>query len=266
MNSSSTIESDHVRCFGVGDGWPTQSRNHSAFLYQIEGNALLIDCGEPLSTAYKASGLSLDLIDRIFISHFHADHIGGLMMFIQGLWLEERKRALTIHMPVDGIEPIRRLLEIGCLFDDLFHFKLDLVPLKAGETIVSKTATVTPFPTSHLRSLKEKFRDRHPVRFEAFCFLIETSGRTIGHTADLGHPDDIAPLLRKPLDLLVCELAHFHPEDMFGMLQSRAIRKILFTHLSDKLWESRSRLQQLAQSKLPQVEVIFPRDGQIELL
>src|SRR3954468_20302808 len=99
-----------LKCFGVGDGWRCADRNHSSFLYRFGQTNFLVDCGEPLSRSYKTSGLSYDAFDRIFISHLHSDHTGGFFMFLQGLWLEGRTKALPVHMPTDGIKPFQQML------------------------------------------------------------------------------------------------------------------------------------------------------------
>ena len=39
---------------------------------------LLIDCGSDARHSLAAAGYSFNEIDNIFISHLHADHIGGL--------------------------------------------------------------------------------------------------------------------------------------------------------------------------------------------
>ena len=60
-----TMDSFFLRCFGVGDGTASAERNHSAYRYNFGEVSLLVDCGEPISRSFKASGLSYDLIDRI---------------------------------------------------------------------------------------------------------------------------------------------------------------------------------------------------------
>ncbi len=59
-----------------------------------------------------------------------------------------------------------------------------------------------------------------------------TAKLRIAHSADLGAPQDLAPLLEKPLDLLVCELAHFEPKDLFRYLKGRDIGRIVFIHMA----------------------------------
>src|SRR5687768_17086560 len=96
--SGGTMDDFSLKCFGVGDGTPSAERNHSAYLYRLGTATLLIDCGEPVSRSFKATGLSYETIDRIFLSHLHSDHVGGLFMLLQGFWLEQRRQQLTIHL------------------------------------------------------------------------------------------------------------------------------------------------------------------------
>src|SRR5688500_10030617 len=98
-----------LHCLGVGDGTASTGRNHSAYLYSLGEVKVLIDAGEPVGRTLKISGVAADEIDRIIISHLHGDHIGGLLMLLQGWWLDDRTKPLTIFMPRDGIEPLRQL-------------------------------------------------------------------------------------------------------------------------------------------------------------
>lgn len=238
-------------------------RHYSSYYYRLRGNNLLFDCGEPLTSTFKSAGLDFNGIDRIFLSHFHGDHFGGFLMFVQGLWLEKRTRDLTVHLPSDGIEPVKNLLQIACLFDELLPFKMNFVPLEAGQPVQSGDAKITPHLTTHLHSLKSCFQDKYPLKFEAFSFLIETGHCRIGHTADLGAPEDLDPLIRQPLDLLVCELAHFKVKDVFKYLQGHSIKRLLLVHLPEDLWRDRERVSQLGSEILPEVEIGFPEDEEV---
>jgi ribonuclease BN (tRNA processing enzyme) len=251
-----------LKCFGIGDGWACPDRNHSSFLYRFGKTSILIDCGEPLSSRYKASGLSYDLIDRIFLSHLHFDHVGGLFMLLQGFWLERRSKALPIHMPAHGIDPVRKLLQAGCIFDELFDFDLHFTPLRVGESVEQDTLRVIPFATSHLESLRLKFEHKYPNTFEAFSFLLEWGDLRIAHSADIGQPEDLAPLVRNPVDLLVCEMAHFKPEALFRFLRGKPVKRILFIHLARPYWENLEETRALAAQMLPGIPFSFARDGE----
>lgn len=256
---SSEIE---LTCFGVGEGWPCHDRRHSSFLYRFGSIHLLVDCGEGLSTAYKSAGLSYELVDRVMISHLHSDHVASFSMFVQGLWLEGRRRPITISAPVAAISPIQEWLETTLLFPDLIRFPTRWEPLVPGRPVRTGPVRIRAFPTTHLESLRRSFGAKHPKAvFDCFGFLFEFAGKRVAHSSDIGHVDDLEPLLAKPLDLLVCELSHVTPSDLFVKLRGRQIGKIVFTHLSRELWANRPKLRREAAKALGETPFAFARDG-----
>jgi ribonuclease Z len=249
-----------MTCFGTGDGWPCEERNHAAFLYRLGKTSILIDCGEAIDGQYKASGLSYDLFDAIFISHLHSDHFGGFFMLMQGCWLEGRRKPLPVYLPKGAIKPLRAMLDAAFLFDEALKFRLQLRPISSGKPFSVGNARVTAFPTSHLAHTRARFGHKYASDFSAFCFLIEAGGRRIGHTADLGKPEDLVPLLEKPLDLLTCELAHFSPTEIFAYLRGRKIQRVEFMHIGRPFYENLPRTRRLAARMLPDIAHGFPRD------
>jgi ribonuclease BN (tRNA processing enzyme) len=251
-----------LTCFGVGDGWPCADRNHAAFLYRIGKRSILVDCGEPVDRSLKAGGVSYDSIDGVFLSHLHADHVGGLFMLMQGFWLEGRKRALPVHLPGRAIKPLQAMFDAVLLFDELLPFKRRLLPLKSGQPSKLGEITVTPHPSTHLGGLRRRFGKKARLDFSAFCFLIESGKLRIGHSGDLGRPEDLDPLVAGPLDLMVCELSHFTPGKIFSYFQGRRIKKLIFVHLSEAQWKNLSKLRRLAAKMLPGSPHHFARDGE----
>src|SRR5260370_16743181 len=109
--------------------------------------------------------------------------------------------------------------------------------------------------------MKKSFEKREPLQLEAFCLLIGGGGLGIGHSADLGRPEDLAPLLKKPLDLLVCELSHFKREDLFAFLKGRAIKRLVLVHLARPYWKNLAETRRLAAKMLPNIPCSAARDG-----
>lgn len=245
---------------------PNADRNHSSYLYQFGETALLVDCGEPVSRSCRAAGIGSDTVDRLLLSHLHSDHFGGLFMLLQGLWLEKRRKPLPIHLPADGIQPIRQMLDLANLVPELLHFGVEMEPWEAGQPITQGKVRVTPYPTTHLESLRQQLQAKYPGQYAAYCFLLEHEGHRIGHSADLGAPSDLAPLLLHPLDLLVCELSHFTIPEICNYLRGRPIKKVLFTHLSRHCWEDFGGTRREVTRLLPGMNVVFAWDGDVVML
>jgi len=250
-----------VVTFGTGDGAPCEDRNHASFLYRLGKTTILVDCGESVDRSYKASGLSYDEIDAIFLSHLHSDHVGGFFMFIQGMWLEGRRRPLKVYLPGKAIKPFRQMLDAVFLFQEVLPFRLKLMAIENWKRIEVQNVRITPFRTTHLERTRAQFGNKYRSDFSAYCFLIEGKGVRIAHSADLGRPQDLEPLVAKPLDLLVCELSHFSPEGIFSYLRNRRIKRVAFVHIGRAQREDMPELRRLAKKMLGRIRWDFPLDG-----
>jgi phosphoribosyl 1,2-cyclic phosphodiesterase len=250
-----------LTCLGTGDGVPIAGRNHSAYLYTFGDTTLLVDCGEPISSSYKASGLDYNLIDAIFISHLHSDHFSGFFMLIQSFWLEHRQKPLTVYLPTDAIAPIRQMLNTAFLFAEMLPFSMTFVPLKPLGSIAVGPVKVTPCPTSHLERTRKSLQAKYPGEYIAYSFLFEAVHLRLVHSADIGAPEDLDLLLSQQTDFLLCEMAHATPETILGYLAGKPISRILLTHVARHEWERLPELQQTAYRILAGKNYSFARDG-----
>jgi ribonuclease BN (tRNA processing enzyme) len=251
-----------LRCFGVGDGWPSGDRRHSAYLYRVGDTRLLVDCGDGLSQSYKASGLSYDALDGILLTHMHSDHVGGFSTFLQGLWLERRTRPLAVAAPAAGIPALQAWLVATFLSPALFGFHLRWLPLVAGQAIEVGGVIVESARTGHLDSLKAKLAFWHPEAFsEPLAFGLSGAGRRVVHSGDIGAPTDLEPLLGQTVDLLACELAHVELTELTAVLRRQRIRRAVFMHLRREFWEDRAGTQRCLAAELPETEVRVAVDG-----
>jgi ribonuclease BN (tRNA processing enzyme) len=214
-----------------------------------------------VSRSLKRLKVSFNAIDRLFISHLHADHCGGFLMFLQSCWLEKRRKPLPVHLPGEGIAPFRNMQRTAYLFDDLLPFELSMHRLRSQERIDDGSLQVVAHPTSHLQRLRHDFAKRYNLGFEAFCFEIRVgNGKRLGYSADLGAPEDLEPLVAQPLDVLIVELAHFSDAALFKYLQDKPIGRIVLTHVGRKYWKN-EKVIQTARRYLDRSRVIIARDG-----
>lgn len=66
-----------ITCIGCGNAFSKLLFNQS-YLLEEDGRKLLFDCGSKIPMALHHHGIDVTEIDDIYVSHLHADHIGGL--------------------------------------------------------------------------------------------------------------------------------------------------------------------------------------------
>ena len=74
---------------------------------------------------------------------------------------------------------------------------------------------------------------------------------------------DLEPLLQKPVDLLVCELAHVKPAMLFEFLASQNIGRVAFTHVSRPYRENLDEIMAQAKATLGGMPHTFLMDGDL---
>ena len=76
--------------------------------------------------------------------------------------------------------------------------------------------------------------------YKSFSYIVEAEGKTVLFTGDLKNPgiDFPAPAMEKPLDLVVCESAHFPATDYIPVFEKCDIKKVCVTHYSDRFLAS----------------------------
>lgn len=84
---------------GTSEATPTAKKGQIAIFLKYMGENLLIDCGEGTQRQMKIAGVSPTSITRIFITHWHGDHILGLPGLIQTLALNNYSHVLKIYGP-----------------------------------------------------------------------------------------------------------------------------------------------------------------------
>lgn len=69
-----------ITVVGCGNAFSDDNFNQS-FLVEENGRKLLIDCGYQVPLALRVNRIDFKEIDDIYVSHLHADHVGGLEYF-----------------------------------------------------------------------------------------------------------------------------------------------------------------------------------------
>ncbi|HDD35478.1 MAG TPA: ribonuclease Z [Candidatus Desulfofervidus auxilii] len=144
---------------GTGSGIPTKKRNHAAIWLRYEGESFLWDCGEGTQRQLMIAKLSFMKINRIYITHWHADHWAGIIGLMQTMNLEKRRRNLYIYGP-DAERFVNDILDLD-YWGPRFRVIAKNVPYEGREiTTIFKTKRF------EIQSIPVK----HSVPAVAYCF------------------------------------------------------------------------------------------------
>ena len=137
---------------GSGDAFGSGGRFQTCF--HVTGGKVnfLIDCGASSMTPLRQHRVDTNGIETILITHYHADHCGGIPFFIlHARMLARRTQPLTIAGPPGLLDWFNRCMEIsfpGSTSVDQ-PFDLSLIELGGYETTDLGNMLVTPFVVSH---------------------------------------------------------------------------------------------------------------------
>ena len=129
---------------------PTKERNVAGIFLAYKEEGILFDCGEGTQRQMNICGIKRTRITRIFISHWHGDHVSGLIGLVQTLGNEENPPKLEIYGPKGTKESMGHLLKT-CIFDQRVDLKIhENTPRHNPETVFeTKDVLVQAASLSH---------------------------------------------------------------------------------------------------------------------
>jgi ribonuclease Z len=134
-----------VRLLGTSASRPTVERNVASLAIVREGETLLFDCGEGTQRQMMRYGVSFGLED-IFFTHFHADHVIGVIGLMRTMSLQGRTDPLRLWGPRGAQRALRRAEEFGM---DRLTFPVEITEVEPGERIARKDYAIVTFPVDH---------------------------------------------------------------------------------------------------------------------
>ncbi len=145
---------------------PTKERNHQSILITHKGEGLLFDCGEGTQRQLKIAGIKPTKITKIFISHWHGDHVFGLPGLLQTMSSSEYDSSLEIYGPKNTKKSIERLLET---FSFDIGFPYSIKEIEAKKIFTFDDVVVVGAPLNHSiptlgYSIKEK--DKRKIKVD----------------------------------------------------------------------------------------------------
>lgn len=218
---------------GTGDAFGSGGRRQAAYLVRAPSGTVLLDCGTTTGTGLAILGVERDEIDTIILSHFHADHFGGIPLFLLGaLHQDSRHRPLRIAGPPSVEERVwHAAAALGHPLDEQdWSFPILFQELPTGAAAETGPVAVRTFPTRHSP-------ESHPRGI-----WIQAGGRSLVYSGDTGWFDEL-PARVNGSDLFICECTQVRKDYGFHLsLEELADRKHefdcgkhLLTHLGAEM-------------------------------
>jgi ribonuclease Z len=134
-----------IRLLGTSASRPTVERNVASLAVVREGETLLFDCGEGTQRQMMRYGVSFGLAD-IFFTHFHADHVIGVIGLMRTMSLQGRTDPLRLWGPRGAARMLKRAEDFGM---DRLSFPIEIAELEPGERVVRKDYAIVPYAVDH---------------------------------------------------------------------------------------------------------------------
>ena len=226
---------------GCGDAFGSGGNFNTCF--HVVGDAVnfLIDCGATALVALKRAHVAPNDIQTVLITHFHADHFGGLpALILHAQFFAKRVEPLTIIGPHDLRRWLARAMETAFPGSSQTkqRFDLRLIELADRQACAIDGLLVTPYLVSH-GSPGGPF----------FAYRIEAEGRTIAYTGDTEWVDCLIDVGRQA-DLLVAEAyfrskrvpLHLDLATLERHLPAIEPKRLILTHMSEDMLAQRTSI------------------------
>lgn len=208
---------------GTGHAVPESDRKCTSTLIEVGQRRYLVDIGCEIVEPLRKRGTEIESIQAIFLTHMHGDHANGLIPLLDMCaWrFRQADPAIFVTEPVEAVKAgIDGWLQCtgGKLRNDRFY------PVKEGLLYEDEAIRVTAFRTAHTKS--------------SYAYLIEAEGKRVLFTGDLSgqgpQVDFPVSVLDAPLDLAICESAHFEATAYLPLFSGcENLKRVCFHHYFD---------------------------------
>jgi ribonuclease Z len=194
-----------VTLLGTSSGPPVRvGRAGISTLVEAAGQRFLFDAGYGSLSRLVESGLPMDAVSRLFLTHLHSDHIVDLPSFILLPWAAPSARDVPLEVwGPDGTRDMVRHLEQAFAFD--IHMRRDVderASPKGIEVVGRDVREGTVYDQGGVK-ITAFLVDHGPVK-PALGYRVDYGGRSVAISGDT-RPSDNLVRFCKGVDVLIHE-------------------------------------------------------------
>ena len=212
---------------------PMKDMHHCSLVIEVSDSIYWFDAGENCAHTAYTSGIDVMKTRALFISHAHSDHVCGLPSLLACFKKLINRYKLSLahnnHLEVFMTEP--KLFEAAATLcnggataerSPKLNFTATTHELSDGVIYEDENVKITANHNSHLK-------EDGSCGWHAYSFLIETEGKRIVFSGDVGKPYELDPII-EDCDHLIMETGHHKVSDVCEYAISRGVMALRFNH------------------------------------
>lgn len=209
---------------GTSHGVPEPHRRCSSLILETGGSFYLIDMGTQVIEDLRRRGIDVGKVRLAICTHPHGDHTDGLISFADLLNWYFKSAETQILLPDEALIPPLTAWLTAVNNGKEPRKDLKISAFGEGVAFEDEKLRLTAIKTKHCEN--------------SYAFLIEAEGKKLLITGDLCRPSVDFPSIafETEIDLLVCECAHFSPDECVEVFDKTKAKRILHTHVNDGRW------------------------------
>ncbi|MGC8594391.1 MAG: MBL fold metallo-hydrolase [Candidatus Kryptoniota bacterium] len=246
-----------ITVLGSGSAYSDPSRFNSCYLVETQEGCFIIDCGSDALRAFQKYKVDMFRIQKIFLTHMHADHAGGLPAVLTAMQVMRRWEPLQVFVPKSQIDFVSLWLSNMYIFPQRMGFDIGLYPIVDLVPSVFNGIKVNFVPSSHLIKYSD-YAGRLNLGMESFSIFLQENGHGFYYTGDIESFSEVKDFLDQ--DLVFVDSTHLSLDDI-SLLAGAERGNVAFTHVPQELEEGGAWRKEL-QARLGIQHLNLVYDGQ----